>query len=79
MFLNMVVVLVERHENLLEYVCMYVFWPLDVHVINELSVYLCKRTNVCVFSSHKCFYIEKLNLNPEKCNKTAKYQQYQCV
>lgn len=60
-------------------VCMYVCWPLDVHVINELSVYLCKRTNICVFSSHKCFYIEKLNLNPEKCNKTAKYQQYQCV
>lgn len=26
----------------------------------------------------KCFYVENLNLNPEKSNKTAKYQQCQC-
>lgn len=26
----------------------------------------------------KCFYVENLNLNPEKSNKSAKYQQCQC-
>lgn len=31
-----------------------------------------------MFFIQKYFYIENLNLNPEKSNKTAKYQQYQC-
>lgn len=47
MFLNMVVVLVERHKNLLEYVCMCVGHWMFMSLMSLAYICAKEQTSVC--------------------------------